>query len=597
MRVSRRAATLALLSTLVVPAAEAGARSPEVVPGQYVVLYEDTVRDPSAETTARERRDGFRSRLRYGKAVKGFAAKLNARQVERLQADPEVATVTPDRVVRATGTLATGETAPTGVRRMQAASGTTVRDASTANVAVIDTGVDLDHPELNVASGKNCVTAGAPADDDHGHGTHVAGSIAARNDGSGVVGVAPGTRISAVKVLAADGSGTTSQVICGIDWVTPTRTDAEAANDIAVANMSLGGIGSPVATCSTTTDPQHKAICASTAAGVTYVVAAGNDGWDFDYAPSPDTPAAYPEVLTVTAVSDSDGLSGATGGSPTCRSGEYDDRYASFSNYAATSGGAAHIIAAPGVCIRSTAMGGGTTTMSGTSMASPHVAGAVALCLGEAGGTAPCAGLTPAQVIAKVRSDAKAYNDATTSFGFRGDPLRPVSGAAFGYLQFAGTAAATSSPPPVTSPTVVNAAPARTTIQTGSYAGGDVGNLSNDDDATYRVASTTKRTKATAWYGTFAETPSALSKLDVTYRGSNSVACTQTVEIYRFTDGTWVALDQRMVGSTEAEISKPVSGTLSSYVSGGNLHVRVRCQTTSSGFTASGDLLRIAYVR
>ena len=86
--------------------------------------------------------------------------------------------------------------------------------------------------------------------------------------------------------------------------------------------MSLGGGGPPVESCSTTTDAEHKAICRSSDAGVTYVVAAGNEGWDFDYEPAPDTPAAYPEVLTVTAASDSDGLPGAAGPTPSCRSGE-----------------------------------------------------------------------------------------------------------------------------------------------------------------------------------------------------------------------------------------------------------------------------------
>jgi subtilisin len=336
---------------------------------------------------------------------------------------------------------------------MGAASSTEARSASGANV-VIDTGIDLDHPDLNAADGRNCVGSG-PAEDDHGHGTHVAGSIGARNNGSGVVGVAPATEVYAAKVLDSQGSGTWSQIICGIDWATSTRSDTDPAtgqpnpaNDIAVANLSLGGPGLPLGSCATTTDALHRAICNSTAAGVHYVVAAGNSGWDFDYFLQPDVPAVYPEVLTVSAASDSDGRPGGTGGAPTCRSGGQDDRYASFSNYATTAGAQGHPIAAPGVCINSTARGGGHAVMSGSSMAAPHVAGAVALCLNENGTSGPCAGLSPAGVVQKLRSDAKAKSDADAAYGFTGDPLRPVSGRYFGHLTWGGTASAPPPPPP-----------------------------------------------------------------------------------------------------------------------------------------------------
>ena len=453
--VMRFAVVLAAVVGIAVPASAAAAepRAPERVDGRYIVVFERSVDRPLVETEKLEEAEGFESRLRYRRALKGFSAQLSMGQVHDLRADPEVAFVTPDRRVEALDTvpLAAGDTAPAGVRRMQAATGTATRQASSANVAVIDTGIDLAHPDLNAADGKNCVGTG-PAQDDEGHGTHVAGTIGARNDGAGVVGVAPGTRLFSVKVLDAQGGGTWSQIICGIDWVTATRTDADPSNDIALANMSLGGPGQPIAPCSTTTDPLHRAVCASTAAGVTYVVAAGNDGWDFDYPQVPDTPAAYPEVLTVTAMGDSDGKAGGSGGAPGCDPYQPDDRYASFSNFAATAAGRAHTIAGPGVCVTSTLPGGGYGTMSGTSMAAPHLAGAAALCIGEGGAAGPCAGLAPAQIVSKLRADAERYTGAVSGFGFSGDPLRPVGSAYFGYLHWAGIDAA--------APTVSSMAPA-----------------------------------------------------------------------------------------------------------------------------------------
>jgi subtilisin len=203
-----------------VPAAGASAAQPdrgraaEAVPDRYIVVFRGSASDVSGETDRREGRDGFRARFLYLRARKGFSAKLSTRQVERLEADPEVAFVTPDRRVQAIGSLLPGESTPTGVRRMGAATTTEARSASGANVAVIDSGIDLDHPDLNAANGTNCIGSG-PADDDHGHGTHVAGSVGARNNGSGVVGIAPGSKLYAAKVLDSEGSGTWSQIICG----------------------------------------------------------------------------------------------------------------------------------------------------------------------------------------------------------------------------------------------------------------------------------------------------------------------------------------------------------------------------------------------
>ena len=379
----------------------------------YVVSFASGVFDVDRAVRNRERRDGFRSRHRYRSALKGFSARLAPGQVRRLQADPEIATVMRDRPVHthAGEPLALGETAPTGVDRIEAFNEGNTAGPAGVGVAVLDTGIDTEHPDLagTVAGGTNCIDGTQPPEDDHGHGTHVAGTIAARNDGAGVVGVAPGTRLYSVKVLDSRGSGSMSTVICGIDWVTAN------AGVIGVANMSLGGAGQPIEPCSDSmADLEHAAICESTTAGVLYVVAAGNSGWDFDYAAKPDIPAAYPEVVTVSAASDTDGAPGGLGAD--CGGGsslEADDRYASFSNFASTPAGRAHTIAAPGACIESTALGGGTTRMSGTSMATPHVAAAAALCL-TAGTCSPGAG--PATVIAAISADSDG------AYGFAGDP-------------------------------------------------------------------------------------------------------------------------------------------------------------------------------
>lgn len=398
----------------------------DVIAGRYIVVLRPTA-DASAVARAQGRRLGFTADHVYTRAIKGYAGVLPAAAVAELRRDPQVAYVTEDRVVRATATapVAAGDSVPPGVRRIGAATTTTAHTASTVNVAIIDTGIDLTHPDLNAVSGTNCVKNGATANDDNGHGSHVAGTIAARNDGSGVVGVAPGTKLYAVKVLNRQGSGSTSSVICGIDWVTANA----ATLNIKVANMSLGGGGSNDNNCgNTNNDPEHQAICRSTAAGVTYVVAAGNDGGD----QAAHVPASYPEALTVTAMTDTDGQGGGSGGAPACRTGEADDRFATFSNYATTTAQINHTIAAPGVCINSTWKSGGYNTISGTSMATPHVAGSVALCLGSAGAAGLCTGLTPTQIVQKLRNDAAA--NATSANGFTGDPLHPVSGKYFGYL-------------------------------------------------------------------------------------------------------------------------------------------------------------------
>lgn len=402
-------------------------------PQRYIVIFRDTVSNPGEKQRAIERAEGFKSHLSYAGSIKGFAAKLNDAQVQRISRDPDVLFVERARPVFADDVvpLASGEHVPTGVRRIVAAGPTRAHEASTVGVAVLDTGIDLDHPDLNVAGGIDCVNAGRAPDDDHGHGTHVAGSIGARNTGTGVVGVVPGTRLFPVKVLGANGTGTMDQVVCGINWV----ANNAAALNIGVANMSLGANGSDDGNCGNTAgDAQHRAICAATQAGVHVVVAAGNDTDDL----ARHVPAAYDQVLTVTAFSDADGTPGAFGGT-TCRLDNTDDTFATFSNWATTAADIAHTVAGPGVCIVSTVPGGGHGRASGTSMASPHVAGLVASCLGEGGRSGVCAGLTPAQVVQRIRNEARSFGNANPGTGFAGDPRNPVTGRYYGDAVYAGS--------------------------------------------------------------------------------------------------------------------------------------------------------------
>ena len=365
----RRLAVLAplglVLSLLVPSQASAGPA------GRYVVVLRPSAGSPAEVAGEQRRRHGLRIGHVYSAALQGYSATVPESSLAALRADPRVAAVSPDLPIHASA-----QTLPTGVDRVQAdRSSARAGDgagAVDADVAVIDTGIDPGHPDLDVAGGVDCTGSGSWADGS-GHGTHVAGTIAARDDDSGVVGVAPGARLWSVRVLGARGAGSTSTVICGVDWVT-----ANAAT-IEVANMSLGGPGrDPGGSGCATGDAEHDAICHSVRAGVTFVVAAGNEAVDARNA----VPAAYDEVITVSALADFDGRPGGAA-PPTCRS-DLDDTFASFSNY-----GPPVDLIAPGTCILSSWTGGGFRTISGTSMASPHVAGAAALYAAGHPGAAP----------------------------------------------------------------------------------------------------------------------------------------------------------------------------------------------------------------
>lgn len=229
---------------------------------------------------------------------------------------------------------------PWGVKRVNASAAWPITMGEGVKVAVIDTGVDYTHPDIqgNYADGYNAITLStSPADamDDNGHGTHVAGTIAAVWDNKGVAGVAPGTRLYGVKVLDYDGSGTLSWIITGIEWAVD--------NQMSIINMSLGG---PYPAASL-----EHAVTAAYKKGVTIICAAGNTSEEVNY------PAKYPESIAVSA-SDS------------------SDQIAAFS-----SRGPEIAFIAPGVDVYSTTPGASYSAKSGTSMASPHVAGLAALAI------------------------------------------------------------------------------------------------------------------------------------------------------------------------------------------------------------------------
>ena len=412
--------SLVLLAMLLFLGSEARAQPAEgtggdVVPGQFIVALEDDVSPREAARDMSRRYDVQVSHV-YEHALNGFAGSISGGNLSAVRGDGRVRRVIPDRKVEAFE-----QTLPTGVDRIEGDTSSTQSGDGTGSVdtavAIIDTGIDVDHPDLNVVGGKNCST-GSSYDDGNGHGTHVAGTVAAKDDGAGVVGVAPGAPLYAVRVLDNTGSGTWASVICGIDWVT---ANAPAnGGPIEAANMSLGGGGSDG---SCTDGGLREAICNSVNRGVTYAVAAGNGGGDL----KGFVPATYDEVLTVTAVADFNGQPGG-GAAPTCRS-DVDDTAADFSNYPTVGSiDEGHTIAAPGVCIRSTWKGGGYNTISGTSMASPHVAGAAALCIATSATTGKCTG-GPADVKADLRADAANKSDplVTPYYGYEGDPNDPIT--------------------------------------------------------------------------------------------------------------------------------------------------------------------------
>lgn len=317
----------------------------DVIPGQYIVVFRDGSTGVSsaaeaADVTAKinDKVSRHRGRLRhaYQYAIKGFAAELGDDAVRNLRADPDVAYVEPDRVARAT---ATESNAPWGLDRSDQhalpLSGTFTYTSTGSGVRayIIDTGIETSHPQFGgrASAVYDAVNDGKNGIDCNGHGTHVAGTV-----GSSTYGVAKGAYLRAVRVLDCSGSGSNSGVIAGINWVAQNHISP------AVANMSLGGGASQAV---------DDAVNALAASGVFVAVAAGNENQDA----CNTSPARAANVTTVAAST-------------------IADAKASFSNY----GGCVDLYA-PGLNITSTWLNGGTNTISGTSMATPHATGVAAL--------------------------------------------------------------------------------------------------------------------------------------------------------------------------------------------------------------------------
>jgi len=335
--------------------AMADVRDPDVIPGQFIVTFDGSVGDVRGRAQELAVQQGASLLFTYEHALRGFAARMGDGAAAAIRSAPGVARVEPDRRVYA---FATQSNATWGLDRIDqrsrplSGSYTYTNTGNGVNAYIIDTGILLTHNEFTgrVFTGFDAVTSGGNANDCNGHGTHVAGTV-----GGTVYGVAKQVRLYAVRVLSCSGSGSNSGVIAGVDWVTANHVKP------AVANMSLGG------GASTALD---DAVKNSIAAGVSYAVAAGNGnrGGRQDDA-CKYSPARVPEAITISATNSS-------------------DTKASWANY-----GNCVDFFAPGVSITS-AWHTSTTainTISGTSMAAPHVAGVAALYLQSNPGASPLA--------------------------------------------------------------------------------------------------------------------------------------------------------------------------------------------------------------
>jgi subtilisin family serine protease len=342
-------ALLVACGTVLAQARPPGGQGPE----RYIVVLDEGVSDPGRAADAMARRYGLGVGFVYNHALKGFSAVIPNDRVAEVRGESSV-----DYLERDGTAHATAQVLPWGIDRVDADQSSTQAGngsgtVSNVNVYIIDTGIDTGHADLNVTQNVNF--AGGPSTDCHGHGTHVAGTVAAKDNTADVVGVAPGAPLTGVKVLGNDAShcnklGDTSVVIKGVDWVT-----ANAAMP-AVANMSIGV---------PTSRALDDAVRNSAASGVFYSIAACN-------AAEPACNWSPARAGLARRDTNGDGVVdyNDSNGIVTTAATDITDAEASFSNY-----GKCVDIWAPGVKIRSTRLGGGIINFSGSSMAAPHVAG------------------------------------------------------------------------------------------------------------------------------------------------------------------------------------------------------------------------------
>jgi hypothetical protein len=401
---AHRITITSLVFSLLLASALLQAAPPEkasrLIPSHYIIVFKENIDTDKATHQLLRRFSALQVNLRYRHALRGIAVKIPQQLLAKIAADANVAYIEQDVII----TL-NAQTLPTGINRVNAELDATanidgIDDRVNADIAILDTGIDLDHPDLNVFNftycktqgpvNANCVDGDPDANDINSHGTHVAGIAAALDNSIGVVGVAPGARLWAVKVLEDDGTGAGSQIIAGVDYV------AQHAAEIEVANMSLVGNGEFQAL--------DDAIAGAVAAGVVFTLAAGNAHIDVALV----FPSGHPSAITVSAFEDYDGVAGglsATAG---------DDTFANFSNF-----GAGVNIMAPGVSIRSTVPDGGLANFSGTSMAAPHVAGAAALYMSLNPGASP---ITVRNALISAGDPAPCVNNADGVCGSPEDP-------------------------------------------------------------------------------------------------------------------------------------------------------------------------------